>query len=153
MFLGETGGSAVAAHELLALLRGDDGIDLVENAAAALVEQIQQAEGPGAAVAQHDGRDFRAQLLVVRLKRLGRYAMLDHRRAEHARVDDGLARTVRAGRVHDVGRIAEQRDAAVDPCRYRVAIDHRVFEYFVRAAQHCRHIEPVVPPALEVMDK
>ena len=35
--------------------------------------------------------------------------MLEQRRAEHARVDDRLARAVGAGRIHDVRGVAEQR--------------------------------------------
>ncbi len=79
--------------------------------------------------------------------------MGQHRRTEHPRIDDRLAGAVGAHRVHHVGGIAEQRHAAVDPAGHRVAVDHRVLEDLGGAAQHGGHVEPVVVPALEVMDE
>ncbi len=113
----------------------------------------EQPERPGAAVAQHQRRDVGAQPLVVGLQRRRADAVLEHRRAEHARVDDRLAGAVGAHRVHHVRGIAEQRDVAVDPAGHRVAVDHRVLEDLAGAAQHRRHVEPVEVPALEVVDE
>ena len=59
----------VARHELGALLRRNHVVDIVERAAAALVDHVEQPERPRAAVAQHHLRDRAAQLLVVRGER------------------------------------------------------------------------------------
>ena len=49
--------------------------------------------------------------------------------------------------------VAQQRHAAVDPGRHGVAVDHRVLEDLLRAAQHRRHVQPAVVPAVEVVRK
>jgi hypothetical protein len=48
---------------------GNDVVDVVEHAAAALIEQIEQAKRPGPAIPQDHRRDLGAQSRVVRLQR------------------------------------------------------------------------------------
>src|SRR6185312_16811230 len=95
----------------------NDVVDVVERAAAALVDDIEQSERTGAAVAQHKLRDRTAQLLVESRKRSLRDAARDHGRAELARIDDRLAAAVGPRRVHRMRGIAEQKHGTVAPSR------------------------------------
>src|SRR5690606_4975341 len=49
--------------------------------------------------------------------------------------------------------VAEQHDIAVAPGIHGFAIDHRILEHFVRAANHGGNVDPVVIPLREVMDE
>jgi hypothetical protein len=60
-----------------------------------------------------------------------------------ARIDDRLARTVGAARIHRMGGIAQERDAAEGPARQRIAVDHGVFQDLLGALDHAADIEPV----------
>src|SRR3954462_8675952 len=82
----ETGGGLVARHEFGALLFRDDIVDVVERAAAALIDHIEQRERARAAIAQDKLRDRAAQFRVEGRERLRRDAMLDHTSAENARI-------------------------------------------------------------------
>ena len=42
---------------------------------------------------------------------------------------------------------------AVDPCRYWVAVDHRVLVGDIRTSQQLRNVQPVVGPILEMVDE
>ena len=82
-------------------------VDVVEPAAAALVDQIQQTEGARPTVAQDQTGDRTAQARVVGSKRRRCRAVVAHQGAQHTRVDDGLAGAVGTRRVHGVRRVAE----------------------------------------------
>ena len=53
----EARGCLVARHELGALLRRDDIVDVVECAAATFIDDVEQPEWSGAAIAQDELRD------------------------------------------------------------------------------------------------
>ena len=64
-FDGEARGGFVDGHEFAALVGRDHIVDIVERAAAAFIDHVEQPERPGAAVAQDHLRDRAAELLVV----------------------------------------------------------------------------------------
>src|SRR4051812_6527966 len=68
-------------------------------------------------------------------------------------VEDGLARAVRAARVHWVRSVAQQRDAAEGPRGQRVLVDHRIFEHHVGGAEERWHVEPIELPRLDIGDE
>ena len=90
----EARGGAIAGHEFGALLRRDHIVNIVERAAAAFVDDGEQPERPGAAIAQDQLGNRLAQFLVKGGQRLRRDAVLDDRGAQNAGVDDGLAAAV-----------------------------------------------------------
>src|SRR4030095_8053353 len=54
-----------------------------------------------------------------------------------------------AARVHGMGRIAQQRDAAEGPARHGVLVHHRVLEDVRGARNQGGNVEPVKTPVLE----
>ena len=50
-------------------------------------------------------------------------------------------------------RITQQRHAPINPAWHRVAVDHRVFKHLAGATDQGGHIQPIVIPALEMVDE
>ena len=147
---------AAALYRLMNASRSAAGmtvVDVVEHAAAAFVQQIEQAERARAAIAEHHRRYLVAQEGVVGLECPSRHAVLEHGGTQHTGIHHGLTRAVRASRIHHVGRIAEKRDVAGHPGGHGITIDHRILEDGIGAAQHGRNVQPVVVPAFEMMDE
>jgi hypothetical protein len=117
------------------------------------VEQIEKAKRSGPTIPQDHRRDLGAQSRIVRLQRGCGHAMLEDGGAQHPRVHDRLTGPVRTRWIHHVGRIAEQRNPAVHPRGHGIAIDHWILEDGVGAAEHRWNVEPVVVPAVEMMDE
>jgi hypothetical protein len=72
---------------------------------------------------------------------------------QRARVDRRLRRAIGAARIHRMGGIAGQRDAAEGPGADRVLIDHGIFQDLIGIADHLRHVQPVEPPAFIEREK
>src|SRR5262249_49523801 len=70
------------------------------------------------------GLERRGRVLSVRQQAFG----------QHARVDRALGCAVRAARIHRMGGVAGERDAAKRPALDRVLVDHRVFEDLIGGA-------------------
>ena len=49
--------------------------------------------------------------------------------------------------------IAHQSDWPIDPGIDGVTVDHRIFVNDIGNAQKCRDVQPVIRPAIKVMDK
>ncbi len=64
-------------------------------------------------------------------------------------VEDRLAGAVRAARIHRMGGVAEQGDAAEAPARQRILVDHRVGEDGLGRADQRGDVEPVEVPVGE----
>ena len=47
--------------------------------------------------------------------------------------------------------VAQQRDIAINPCRNGFTVDHGIFKYFGRAAQHAGNVYPIVVPLFKMM--
>ena len=93
------------------------------------------------------------QPILVGEQRIGIHAVLEHRRAEHAGVDDRLARSVGPHRIHDVGGIPDESHSPIDPPLGGVAVHHRVLPHLVGAADQRRDIEPVEVPLEELPEE
>src|SRR5579863_1332296 len=52
-----------------------------------------------------------------------------------------------------MSRIAEQHRRAVPPGRYRIAVDHRIFENAVGLFDQGRYVEPIPDPGVEMVDE
>ena len=64
-------------------------------------------------------------------------------------VEDRLRSAVGAHRIHQVGGVAEQRDASPAPVRQRIAVDHRVLQDQLVAGQQVADVEPAQVPVGE----
>src|SRR6185312_7890491 len=75
------------------------------------------------------------------------------RRRQQPRIDDSLRTRLRAGRLHRMCRIADQRDAAEAPALDRMAIDQRKFENLRRLLDQLRKVEPIEAAIAERIEK
>ena len=130
---------ACRPHEFGAFGGRDHVVDIVEAAAAALVDHVQEAERPGAAVAQDELRDRAAELARRR-----RPAPPASRQCSSIVAPSRRASTIAwLAPLEPVGYIAwaaspRSSTAPSTPGRHRIAVDHRVLVGHVGAAQQRR---------------
>ena len=87
---GESGSSLVGFHELAALPGRQDIINILEDAAAPLVKQVQQAERARTAIAQHEFRNRATKLGIISCKGCRRHTVLKHVCTQNPGINDGL---------------------------------------------------------------
>ena len=147
---GEAGCLLVTPHKGLDLASGHDVVDVVEVATASFIDLTEDRDRTVTAVAQNERRDLVVELVLVGRKRIRVDAVSHELRAEHAGIDDGLTRPVGSHGIHHVGGVTDERHAAIEPGRCRIAIDHRKFPHGFGTSDEGRHVEPVPHPIGEV---
>src|SRR5262245_2485591 len=141
----------VPLEDRLELVSTDDVLEPVEALPArSLLHRIDDDVGRRRAVLQYDAAGRWQARGFVGLERRGGIDLAHEQPRQRGGVDDRLGAAVAALRIHGMGSVAEQRDAAEAPARERIAVDHRIGEDCVGLAHHCRHVEPIeVPVAID----
>ena len=132
------------------LLGRDHVGDVREPLGGPLLHQHHGELGAVPAVGAHDGSGGGAAGPLVAVQGLVEVAGVSpDAPGEHARIEDGLGRPVRADRVHRVCRIAEECAASKGPAGERFSVDHREEVRRRRLPDDRGHVEPSEVPRFE----
>ena len=128
---------------------GDDIFQPVEPfAAGALLDRVDDHVRRRGAVLHHDLAGRGQARVLIGLQRRNRIGLALEQPRQGCGVEDRLRAAVAALRIHRMGGVAQQRHALEAPARQRIAVDHRIGQDLVGAADQRRHIHPVEYPIL-----
>lgn len=141
----------VLGADTLELLLGDDVVDVFEPVRRPLMGQLQHLIGPITSICEdNSGRGREAEGLVFLQRRADIVRLcLPETVGEGLGVQDRLRRAVGADRIHGVGGVAEQRQAAERPLRDGVAVAHGELVDFGGRVDQVRHAQPAARPGPE----
>ena len=146
----EARGRGIAAHDRVALLERQHVVDAAEAVGRARFDCVDDALGAAFPVHPHDLRRHRQAFLLVHRECVQHVLGGLQPVGEAAGVEDRLRCAVGADRVHRVGGVAEQGDAAVRPARQRIAVAHRIFPEFGRRLDQRLRVDVGDAEALDV---
>src|SRR5450631_1135887 len=125
----------------------DDVVDILERlVAGAAVDFVEDCIRRRLAVGQYDFAGGRKALLLIGFERGDRVSVRNQGVDQRAAIQNGLGCAIGAARIHRMGGVAEQCEAAEAPAWQRILVDHRIFQDGVGAADEFRHVEPIESP-------